>query len=99
MQIMPQLIWLEWDQGRQRSLSKRQRKLDVSQLTCPDSNHRRDFPPRNTFGHGSENQPCSSCREFTSLLKQATDNNNNNKKYQTILPVSNPKLGTMSTVP
>lgn len=39
---MSQVIWLEWDQSRQRSLSKRQQKLDVSQLICPDSNCRRD---------------------------------------------------------
>lgn len=42
MCIISQLIQLEWDQGRQRSLSKRQWELDVSQLVCPGCNFRRD---------------------------------------------------------
>lgn len=96
--IMLQLIWLEWDQEWQRPSSKRQWELDASQLVCPDSNFRRDSHLEMYLEKALRKKTLFQLEGlycFSQILPSKTSHRHN----WMILPASNPKLGTMSTVP
>lgn len=93
------LIWLQWDQSKQRSLSKKQRELDVSQFICPYSNFRRDSHLEIYLEKSLRTSPACSKLQRLHFFAQILPAKTSHRHNWTILPVSNPKLGTMSTVP